>query len=260
MNDTSVEVLEEKHYDTFAEHKTRRDVIESCRIPRQDIVLRAVDPVLNARGSLGCLVDVGCGIGASAIYLNGNFERYVGIDFSKGMIEIGRRFTAGIPDVELIQANIKDSTLPQHIADVVFMDGALHHMTDAPEVLRSLRRLAKPGAWFVAREPQRGNPLIQLLRRLRMQVDPSYSRNQIFFSRRELVSLLESAGMKSIEVRYQGYLTPPMAQIVLNPQAVFAPLAKFLVRLEGLVERIMVGPLAPLSWNIVVYARFPSSA
>lgn len=253
-----VERAEEQHYDTFAEHKTRRDVIASSRIPRRDIVLRAVRPVLRERGgSLGCIVDVGCGIGASAVYLDGHFDRYVGIDFSRSMIDIGRTFTAGVPNVEFIQANIKDASLPRQIADVVYMDGALHHMANATEVMQSLRRLAKPGAWFIAREPQRANPLIQLLRKIRMRLDASYSSQQHFFSRSEIVALVEAGGLQSVETQYQGFLTPPMAQIVLYPQAVFAPLARLIVLLEGVAERIMRGPLATLSWNITVYGRFP---
>ena len=258
---TTSEVIErdeERHYNTFAEHKTRRDVIASSRIPRRDIVLRAVRPVWEARGgSLGCIVDVGCGIGASAVYLNGHFDRYVGIDFSRGMIELGRTFTAGVPNVELIHANVKDASLPRGIADVVYLDGALHHMTNAADVMQSLRRLAKPGAWFVAREPQRANPFIQILRTLRMRLDPSYSSQQSFFSKREIVTLVEAGGLQSVEARYQGFLTPPMAQVVLNPQAVFAPLARLIVSLEGVAERIMIGPTAALSWNITVYGRFP---
>jgi SAM-dependent methyltransferase len=254
-----IEQAEERHYDSFAEHISRRDVIASSRIPRRDIALRAIRPVLEARGgSLGCVVDVGCGIGASALHLRGHFDRYVGIDFSEREIEIGRAFTAGVPDVELIHANIKDASLPRAIADVIYMDGALHHMTDIVEVMQCLRRLAKPGAWLIAREPQRANPFIQALRKLRMQLDPSYSRQQHFFTRGEIVSLFEAGGLKSIEARYQGFLTPPMAQVVLNPQAIFAPLARVVVFLEGGAERLMIGPLAALSWNIAVYGRFPA--
>jgi hypothetical protein len=123
--------------------------------------------------------------------------------------------------------------------------------------MQSLRRLAKPGAWFVAREPQRANPFIQLLRKLRMRLDPSYSSQQSFFSRSEIVALVEAGGLESVEAQYQGFLTPPMAQVVLNPQAVFAPLARLIVSLEGMAERVLRGPLAALSWNITVYGRFP---
>jgi SAM-dependent methyltransferase len=88
-----IERAEQRHYDTYAEHL---DVI--ARIPRRDIVLRAACPVNKGRGgSLGCMVDVGCSIAASTVYLNGHFDRYVGIDFSRSMIEISRTFTAGVP-------------------------------------------------------------------------------------------------------------------------------------------------------------------
>lgn len=130
-------------------------------------------------------------------------------------------------------------------------------MSNAVEAMRSLRRLAKPGAWFVAREPQRANPFIQLLRKLRMRLDPSYSSQQHFFSRSEIVALVEAGGLEDVETRYQGFFTPPMAQVVLNPQAIFAPLAKAIVALESVAERVMIGPLARLSWNITVYGRFP---
>jgi SAM-dependent methyltransferase len=253
-----VEGAEERHYDTFAEHISRRDIIASSRIARRDIALRAVRPVLQAqRGSLGCVVDVGCGIGASAVHLNGHFDRYVGIDFSQREIEIGRAFTAGIPNVELIHANIKDPSLPRQIADVIYMDGALHHMANVAEVMQGLRRLAKPGAWFIAREPQRANPFIQLLRRIRMRLDSSYSSQQRFFTRREIVGLLGAGGLLSVEARYQGFLTPPFAQVILYPQAIFVPLSRLVVLLEGIAEQVMIGPLAPLSWNITVYGRFP---
>lgn len=257
--DDKIEESETRHYDTFAQHKTRRDVLLSSRIPRRDIVIRSVKPIVEKRGgSLGCVVDIGCGIGASAVYMNGLFDRYIGVDFSKGMIDIAHSFTAEIPNVEFMVANVKETTLPAGCADVVYMDGALHHMTDLPRVMQSMTRIAKPGAWFIAREPQRANPLIQLLRWSRMRIDPSYSSDQRFFLKRELTELLAEAGLDNIEARYQGFLTPPLAQVVLHPQALFAPVSRAAVALEGVAEKAMLGPLGALSWNITVYGQFPN--
>ncbi len=249
---------EAEHYNRFAAHKALQDVTPSSRIPRRDIVRRSVRPIVEARGgSLGVVLDVGCGIACGAVYLDGLFERYVGVDFSEGMIRIGRNFTKGVRNVDLIVADIKDAPLDDGIADVVYMDGALHHMTDIPCVVRTLRRFAKSGAWFVAREPQRGNPIVQALRWLRMRLDASYSRAQIFFTRQELVDVLRAAGLRDVDVRFQGFLTPPMAQVVLKPLWLTVPLARLLVTLEGIMEKAMVGPLARLSWNVAAYARFP---
>ena len=68
---------------------------------------------------------------------------------------------------------------------------------------------------------------------------------------------MSAAGMRNPHVRYQGFLTPPFAQMVLQPQWLFAPLARLAVMLEGPVERLMVGPLAHMSWNVTVCAQFP---
>ena len=46
-------------------------------------------PVIQAEGKIGTLVDVGCGIGAQAKYLDGSFEEYIGIDYSSNLIGIG---------------------------------------------------------------------------------------------------------------------------------------------------------------------------
>lgn len=248
-------------YNRFAAHLTRRDVVPSSRIPRRDIVLRSVRPVLEARaGALGIVLDVGCGIACGAVYMNGLFERYVGVDFSEGMIRCGRDFTREVSNVDLVVASVKDLPISDRFADVVYVNGALHHMTDIPGVILALRRYAKPGAWLVAREPQRGNPVIQVLRWIRKRVDASYSSDQIFFTKQELIDILHNAGLKDIHIRYQGFLTPPMADVVLKPLWLTAPLARLLVSLEGIVETVMVGPLARLSWNVTAYARFPGKS
>ena len=249
------------HYNRFAAHKARRDMVPSSRIPRRDIVLRSVRPVLESRaGSLGVVLDVGCGIACDALYMNGLFERYVGVDFSEGMIRCGRVLTGRVSNVNLVVANVEEVSISDSFADVVYMNGALHHMTDIPGVIQALRRLAKPGAWLVAREPQRGNPIIQVLRWIRMRVDASYSSDQVFFAKRELIDVLHAAGLQDIDVRFQGFLTPPMAEVVLKPLWLTAPLARLLVSLEGLMERVMIGPLARLSWNVTAYARFPGKS
>ena len=173
------------------------------RIPRRDIVLRSVRPVLEARGgSLGVLLDVGCGIACDAVYMNGLFERYVGVDFSENMIRCGRVFTRRVSNVDLVVANVEEVSIGDSFADVVYMNGALHHMTDISGVILALRRSAKPGAWLVAREPQRGDPVIQVLRWIRMRVDASYSSDQVFFTKQELIDILYTAGLEDIHIRY----------------------------------------------------------
>lgn len=255
MNKESDE-SQKKHYDKYAHEISKRDIYLSSRIARKEITLNAINPIIIQKKTLGVVVDIGCGIGNSAIYLNGLYDKYIGIDISKGMIDIGRDFTRNIKNVEFIVANIKDESLPENIADTIIMDGALHHMTGLDDVIQSIKKLAKPDAYFVAREPQRGNPVIQLLRHIRMMVDKSYSRDQKFFTGEEIQQLLIRNNLKNVSISYQGFVTPIFAQIVLRPQLVFGFLSKMTIHIEKILQKIMIGPMKKLSWNIVVYGIF----
>ncbi len=243
-------------FDKIANSYARKDVVPSTSAARRAIVRRAIRPIIAERGRLGTVIDVGCGIGAQAKYLKGDFDHYIGVDYSHELLEIGRRTFAGQPDIRFIEANVKDLPIPDEMADVILIVGALHHMTDLEAVMRSLARIAKPGANFVAIEPQRGNPIIQCLRWLRMRLDTNYSSDQHFFSDLELHAILNHAPMTKTRVEYQGFLTPPFGQAGVWPQVLFRPLSALARALEPVAEFICVGPLTRLSWNAVSYGQF----
>ena len=71
------------------------------------------------------------------------------------------------------------------------------------------------------------------------------------------MALARDAGLTELEVCSQGLLTPPLALVLWRFQALVVPLARTAVKLEDPLERIMRGPLARMSWNIMVYGRFP---
>lgn len=237
----------------------RKDVVASSRIAREAMLRRAVQPIVSRRGGLGTVVEIGCGVGASALYLAGSFDRYVGLDYAPAMIDMARALTTGQSagaqaGVEFVNANAKATGLAAASADTILMVGALHHMDDIPEVMAEMRRIAKPGATLIAMEPQRGNPVIQLARRLRARIDPNYSAEQHFFSRAELAAIFAENGFTAVRLRYFSILAQPFAQVVLNPQAVFAPLSRLCCRLDPVLEAILPGPLC---WLIVSEGVFP---
>ena len=250
------EKLDRALFDQIAGSYALKDLVTSTSAARRAIVRRAMRPIIAERGGLGTLIDIGCGIGAQAKYLEGDFDNYIGVDYSHELLEIGRRTFADQPDIRFVEANVKDLPLPDEMADVILIVGALHHMTGLETVMGSLARIAKPGANFVAIEPQRSNPVIQCLRWLRMRLDPNYSSDQIFFSDLELHAILDQAPMRTTRVEYQGFLTPPFGQAGIRPQVVFRPLSAVARALEPFAELICVGPLARLSWNAVSYGRF----
>lgn len=250
------EAAEHLHYNAHAAAIAKRDLMPSNRIARHYRVREMIAPVLAERdGSLGVVLDIGCGIGAGALYMNGCFERYIGYDLSEEMIAIGRDFTRNVPNVELHAGNAKDFTLPGEIADVVFVWGSLHHMPEADLAVKNLYRMLKPGGWVVAQEPRRGNPLFGIMRSIRMRLDKTYSAHQQFYKRDELYRMFDAAGFERIETRAHGYLIPPLSLVVLNPQWIFRPLAKAAARVDRVLAGLM--PRSRLSWNLTLYAQRP---
>ena len=85
----SHELSDRELFDRIADQYSLKDVILSTQISRRSIVCRALKPIVETEGKIGTLVDVGCGIGAQAKYLDGSFEKYIGIDYSSNLIGIG---------------------------------------------------------------------------------------------------------------------------------------------------------------------------
>jgi len=251
------EQADQELFDTIADRYARKDVVASSSLARKNQLLFALQPILDQSPNLGTVVDVGCGVGAPARYLEGHYERYVGIDQSEEMIKAAATFNRGNPRAEFMAKNIKSRHLPQNVADVILSDGALHHITELDHAMGSLARIAKPGAFLVVREPQTGNPLVQTMRRVRGIVDSAYSEEQVFFRERDLRSLFASHNITDLSVRFQGFLSPPFAQVVMHPQALTVRLSKLAVSIDRWLNAHLPAPLQKLSFNIVVIGRFP---
>jgi ubiquinone/menaquinone biosynthesis C-methylase UbiE len=250
------EAAERLHYNAHAAAIAGRDLIPSNRIARQYRVREMIEPLLQKRnGSLGTVLDIGCGFGVGALYMEGCFDRYIGYDLSEEMIAIGRDFARDLPNVELDVGNAKDFTLPGEVADHVFVWGSLHHMPEADVAVKNIYRMLKPGGWVVAQEPRRGNPLFGAMRAIRMMVDRTYSENQEFYSREELCRMFASARFEEITTRAHGYLIPPLSLVVLKPQWIFKPLAQAAAKLDSALASLL--PNSRLSWNLTIYAQRP---
>ncbi len=244
-------------YDRIAGRYARKDSMVSSATVRRDKLLFALAPVLERGGNLGTVVDIGCGVGGPAKYLEGLYERYIGIDHSEELIKAARDFHRHNPRVEFIVANIKAEGLPRQVADLILSDGALHHMSELDKVMSSLVRLAKPGAFFVAIEPQNTNPVIMGMRRLRGLLDPAYSREQDFFSQKDLQNLFSTAGLSILAIGYQGFFSTPFAEVAMVPQALFIPVSRLASAMDRWLQGHLPAALKKFSFNIVATGQFP---
>lgn len=89
-------------------------------------------------------LDVGCGTGAFARLLAGRSERVLALDLSPEMLRIARQRSSAYPNIEYLQANVMDFSLPAEGFDCIASIATLHHMVLA-EVLPVLSAALKPG-------------------------------------------------------------------------------------------------------------------
>jgi ubiquinone/menaquinone biosynthesis C-methylase UbiE len=93
----------------------------------------------------GCVWDAGCGSGQASVALARHFERVVATDPSRQ--QIGQAMTDS--RVEYRAEPGEHTSLPARSADAVTVAQALHWF-DLDAFVREVRRVAKPGALFVA--------------------------------------------------------------------------------------------------------------
>ncbi len=212
--------------------------------------LRSVE--LPARCSI---LEVGCGAGFAADYLSGRYGRFMGIDYSRVLIGYARQYNA-LSGVRFEVCNVNDFESDQRF-DLILMIGLLHHLDDPVAILTKAAAFLKPGGWVLANEPQSGNPLFQIARKVRMRLDRTYSDEQIQYGHRQLAEMFRRAGLSEIRIRPQGLFSTPWAEMEMPFQGVMSPVSAALCALDGAIERCVGGFIMWPFWNLIVAGRRP---
>lgn len=242
-------------FDTIAVHYSKKDAVPSSQEARKYQLLTGMGNLLST--NLGSLLEIGCGIGASAKYLDGKFTNYTGIDYSAEQVRYAKAAHVGKHNVTFEVENVKDINPRKYpLMDTVLAVGAFHHFTELDLVFTAICSVMKPGARIIAIEPQRGNPVVQFLRYVRTKIDKHYSDEQMYFSASELKLLFIHYGFSDVEIQYEGFFSPPLAQVILYPQWFFLPISRLTISMDRLCDLLLPAFLKRLSWNIVVRARF----
>ena len=193
------------------------------------------------------IIDIGCGNGANALYLEKYYEKYTGIDHSEKLIDIAQsRYQKN--NTKFIATNIK--RFKEYSSyDLVIGVGVLHHIIDLEYTLSWLKKNCSDGTVFAFIEPQRGNPIIQLLRRIRKKIDKKYYEDQVFFTKSEIKSVFSNTGFNINKLYYFGYLSVPLSQVILKPKWIFYPVSKLFIKIDRLIQNRFESRLA---WNMLI--------
>jgi ubiquinone/menaquinone biosynthesis C-methylase UbiE len=97
------------------------------------------------------IVDIGCGPGNLFANLGGSPTTLIGVDVAKGSLELAKDL-----GYTPLLADAHDLPLQSKFADIVAINGSLHHMEDMEKVLRECARLVKYGGYLVVdHDPQK---------------------------------------------------------------------------------------------------------
>jgi 2-polyprenyl-3-methyl-5-hydroxy-6-metoxy-1,4-benzoquinol methylase len=198
------------------------------------------------------LLEIGCGAGFAADYLQSRYGSYHGIDHSTELVEIAGTFNVG-PEITFETADAATFSSDRRF-DVIFMIGVLHHLENPAGTLHHLTTFLKPSGSIVVNEPFDGNPLIRFARRIRKRTDPHYSKDQDFYSRHGLSTIFEKAGCEVVKLVPQGLFSTPFAEVVMPGQAVLSPLSSLACTVDRSLERLVPWALNGLAWNLIAIA------
>ena len=109
--------------------------------------LRAVAPQRGER-----ILDLAAGTGTSSMAFVPSGAHVVAADFSRGMIEEGRRRHGDVPNLEFVQADATNLPFADGEFDAVTMSFGLRNVIDPRRALRELRRVTRPGGRIVVCE------------------------------------------------------------------------------------------------------------
>lgn len=153
--------------------------------------------------------DLGCGMGnlINALdYKYSNLE-LVGIEIAKEQFDVAKEINEGRPNIELINSDILENTLPSNYFDVTYCRYLLEHVQAPIEVIKEMVRITKLGGKIVVQENDLDNiiyyptieghrEVITQLCNLQIQMggDP--------YIGRKLYSFFKEANVKNITLEY----------------------------------------------------------
>jgi ubiquinone/menaquinone biosynthesis C-methylase UbiE len=164
-------------------------------------------------------IDLGCGPRGVIDMLAarvGPKGRVVGLDADPTHIELATQFVTerGLPMVEIVQGDARQSGLPAGSFDVVHARTLLINVPEPSAVAEEMARLAKPGGWVASMEPDTEHwlchPPHEALERIAELFLPVFSRNGADpYIGRRVAGMLRQAGLEDVGLQCRAHAVAP---------------------------------------------------
>ena len=139
-------------------------------------------------------VDLGIGDGLLTLMLSEIAESVTAVDLSSEMLhQLEKRAKdKGITNIETVEADIEDLSLPDRSFDVAVLSQALHHARNPARALEEAMRILVPGGRLL---------VLDLLAHSEDWVREKYHHAHLGFTEQALENLIEEAGFKHVQVQ-----------------------------------------------------------
>ncbi|MDA0772751.1 MAG: class I SAM-dependent methyltransferase [Cyanobacteria bacterium] len=233
-------------FDNISEQYFKKDLNKASRIARKHRLIQT----LGKNSTTLRVLELGCGAGFGAEYLQGHYSHYTGVDYSTQFINLAKQRSQD-PQVTWICSDFLElGTDSQY--DLIFMIGVLHHVEDIDAALRKCFKLLAPGGILVVNEPQPNNFLIHNMRKLRKKLDSHYSSDQEELESQFIRDKFKEVGLCEITTSPQGLFSTPFAEISFKPESFFAAWVQQFCNWDKYLEKHYPKILSNWTWNCIV--------
>jgi SAM-dependent methyltransferase len=143
-----------------------REAFEAPTAVENHFILSRMGPLRGVN-----LLDVGCGLGESAVYFAMQGAEVTAADLSPAMVktasELARHHGVSIRGVV---GPAESLDVPDDHFDLVYAANTLHHVADRRATLERIHRALRPGGRFFSWDPLAYNPVINVYRRMASEV------------------------------------------------------------------------------------------
>lgn len=144
------------------------------------------------------ILDVGCGTGGLTRRLaKGGASKVLGVDASKGMIEVARQKAKGMKNIEFREARAGNLSLPGESFDVVTCSISFHHFENPKRSLEEFFRVLKKGGRLLLCDLTGEGVGAKIM----LRIGSAVSTDHHYYGREELVSMLKEAGFSIVDSR-----------------------------------------------------------
>lgn len=133
-------------------------------------------------------LDVACGTAEVIFRLAKEFQNveFIGVDFSKGMVEKARKKTSYLKNVKIIEANVENLPFEDKTFNIAICLDSLHHFYNPDLALKEIHRVLKDNGLFLLVDP---SPDISYLRII-LKIFKHLESAKKYYSEKELEELL----------------------------------------------------------------------